>query len=353
MSDPSADRYQAIEKRLAEVEGENEILIERAEDIMLLGLVTEAISRLNEPEHIMETVLERISILKDVPYCALVKIDANTVSLAQEFTVLREAPHSEAKFEISQPVVEELEQGATLIPDSDLSPMWISLGFTSASAEPESAMLVPFVTTYHDRAALLLADTDRRPEVLAALLPLLEQVVRAATARVENASLFRELEELTVSLDRLVRERTSALSEANKELEKEVAERRRAEQDLRLAVTVFERAREGIIITSPDTTILAVNRAFCAITGYAEDEILGLTPKILASGRHDRLFYREMWDGIEKTGGWRGEIWNRRKSGEIYLEILSVTAVRNDHDELTHYVGLFSDISDREGSTDP
>ncbi len=353
MADPSADRCRALEKRLADVEGENEILIERAEDILLLGLVTEAISRQIEPEDIMATVLERISILKDVPYCALVKLDNNTVTLAQEYTVFREAPHRETRFEIPQTVVDELRQGATLIPDSDLSPMWISLGFTSAGVEFESAMLVPFVTTYHDRAALLLADTQRRPEILAALLPLLEQVIGTATARIENASLFRELEELTDSLDRLVRERTSALSQANQELEKEAVERRRAEEELRLAATVFERAREGIIITSPDTTILAVNRAFCAITGYAEEEILGLTPKILASGRHDRQFYREMWDAIEKTGGWRGEIWNRRKSGEVFAELLSITAVRDDHGELTHYVGMFSDLSDRAGSKDP
>jgi len=347
MGDPTADRHQALEKRLADVEGENEILIERAEDILLLGLVTEAISRQIEPEEIMATVLERISILKDVPYCALVELHDTTVTLAQEYTVFRETPQRRARLEIPRPVVDELQQGATLIPASEVGATWIALGFTSDDPTPKSAMLVPFVTTYHDRAALLLADTQRRPEVLAALLPLLEQVIRAATARVENASLFRELEELTESLDRLVRERTSALRQANKELEEEATERRRAEEDSRLAATFFNCAREGIIITSPDTTILTVNRAFCAITGYAKDEIVGLTPKILASGRHDRQFYGEMWAAVEKGGGWRGEIWNRRKSGEVYPETLSITAVRNERDELTHYVGLFSEINDR------
>jgi len=346
MDDAAALRYHALEKRLADAEGENEVLIERAEDILLLGLVTEAISRQIEPDEIMATVLERVSILKDVPYCALVMLDAATVSLAQEYTVFRETPHHPSRFEIPPSEVDELQQGAILIPDSDILAMWMTLGFTSDDPAPESAMLVPFETTYHDRAALLLIDTRRRPETLAALLPLLEQVIRAATARIENASLFRELEELTESLDRLVRKRTSALRQANKKLEKEAEERRRAEEESRLAVTFFECAREGIIITSPDTTILTVNRAFCAITGYAKEEIVGLTPGILASGRHDRQFYSEMWSSIEQTGGWRGEIWNRRKTGEIYAETLSITAVRNDRDELTHFVGIFSEISD-------
>ena len=108
-----------------------------------------------------------------------------------------------------------------------------------------------------------------------------------------------------------------------------------------------------IIITSSDTTILAVNRAFSEITGYAEEEVLGQTPKMLASGRHDQQFYREMWTALDETGGWRGDIWNRRKSGDVYPELLSITAVSNDDGELTHYVGMFCDISDRIGSTEP
>jgi len=347
MSDPSGDRCRALEKRLADVQGENEILIERAEDILLLGLVTEAISHQIVPEEIMATVLERISILKDVPYCGLVGLHDTTVTLVQEYTVFRDTWRRDTRLSISQLVIDDLQQGAALIPSSEVPALWVALDFTPEDPTPESAMLVPFITTYHDRAALLLADTQRRPEVLAALLPLLEQVIRTATYRIENASLFQELEELTESLDRLVRTRTAALSKANQELEREAADRRRAEEDSRLAATFFNCAREGIIITSPDTTILTVNRAFCAITGYAKEEILGQTPKILASGRHDRQFYEKMWAAIEETGGWRGEIWNRRKSGKAYSETLSITAVRDEHDELTHYVGVFSESSDR------
>ena len=333
MGDSAAERIAALEKRVADLRGENEILIERAEDILLLGLVAEAISQQIEPEDIMATVLERISILKDVPYCALVQLDGAAATLTQEYTVLRAVPNREAGFQVSPFVLDELQQGATLIPDSELSDIWASMGFRSADAKPASALLVPFVTTYPDQAGLLLVDTLRRPEILAALLPLLEQVTRAATARIENASLFQELEELTDSLNRIVRERTAALTQAN--------------QDLQLAATYFKSAREGIIITSPDTTILAVNQSFGAITGYAEEEVVGQTPKILASGRHDQQFYRDMWTAIEKTGAWRGEIWNRQKSGGVYQEMLSITALHDDDGDLTHYVGMFCEIDDQ------
>ncbi len=347
MSDAFEDRARALESRLTELEGENEILIERAEDILLLGLVTEAISRQDEPGDIMATALERISILKDVPYCALVTLDGRVATLNQEYSLFREKSPGETTFEVSPGVADELRQGAAPVPDEDLSSTWRSLGFGSLEPRPKSALLIPFVTTHHDRAALLLADPERRSEGLASLLPLLEQVISAAAARVENASLFRELDELTENLNRLVRERTKALGEANDELKKEVAERRRAEKEVKLAATFFQRAREGIIITSPDTTILTINQAFSSITGYSEQEIVGKTPAVLASGRHDREFYESMWTALENSGGWRGEIWNRRKSGVVYLESLSITAVRNDDGELTHYVGMFSEVGDR------
>jgi diguanylate cyclase (GGDEF)-like protein/PAS domain S-box-containing protein len=113
----------------------------------------------------------------------------------------------------------------------------------------------------------------------------------------------------------------------------------------RLMAKVFENAAEGVVITTPDGTILTVNRAFSEVTGYTAEEAVGRTPHILHSGRQDRDFYANMWRKLLADGDWQGEIWNRRKNGDVYLEWLSIACVRNEHGQTTHYVAIFSDIT--------
>ncbi|MFO1372852.1 MAG: EAL domain-containing protein [Candidatus Competibacteraceae bacterium] len=125
----------------------------------------------------------------------------------------------------------------------------------------------------------------------------------------------------------------------------DLTEQRHAQEHMRLVASVFENAGEGIIITDADQIILAVNRAFTEITGYTAEDMLGRRPKLLGSGRQDSLFYEQMWGKIHQGGRWRGEIWNVRKDGEVYPELLSISAVRNGDGHVTHYVGVFSDIS--------
>ncbi|MBH9576790.1 EAL domain-containing protein [Inhella proteolytica] len=114
----------------------------------------------------------------------------------------------------------------------------------------------------------------------------------------------------------------------------------------RLLASVFTHAREGITITDPQGTILEVNEAFCQVTGYRREEALGRNPRLLQSGRQSPGFYRTMWETLLRRGHWSGEIWNRRKSGEVYPEMLSISAVRDPQGTLQHYVALFSDISE-------
>ncbi|MGY6274820.1 sensor domain-containing protein [Methylomonas sp. MgM2] len=120
---------------------------------------------------------------------------------------------------------------------------------------------------------------------------------------------------------------------------------KRHEEHLRQAAAVFETTREGVIITDAECKIQRVNRAFCEITGYGSFEILGQTPSLLRSGRHPTEFYSTMWSDIAQSGHWQGEIWNRRKNGEIYPELLSISSVKNQRGELTNYVGVFADIT--------
>ena len=128
-------------------------------------------------------------------------------------------------------------------------------------------------------------------------------------------------------------------------IKQDITERKRAEEKLRQSAMVFESTRDGVVITDPDSRIVAVNRAYREITGYGEEEVLGRKPSILRSGRHDRAFYQAMWASVLETGYWQGEIWNRRKNGEIYPEWITISAVRDDKGELTHYVGVSTDVS--------
>ncbi len=126
---------------------------------------------------------------------------------------------------------------------------------------------------------------------------------------------------------------------------RDISERREYEEKLRLWASVFASAGEGIVITDPQGEIVAVNPAFTTITGYAEAEVLGKNPRFLRSGRHDAEFYTALWRSLSETGRWQGELWNKRKSGEIYPEWLTITSVRDTRGRQTHFVAVFSDIT--------
>ena len=127
----------------------------------------------------------------------------------------------------------------------------------------------------------------------------------------------------------------------------DITERKSSEERLQLAAKVVETANEGIMITNADAVIEAVNTAFTRITGYSPDEAIGAKPSILKSGRHDVDFYRDMWRILLETGQWQGEVWNRRKSGEVFIEWLSIATVRDASGNVSHMLGVFSDITAR------
>jgi diguanylate cyclase (GGDEF)-like protein/PAS domain S-box-containing protein len=125
----------------------------------------------------------------------------------------------------------------------------------------------------------------------------------------------------------------------------DITQRKNAEAEMLLAASVFKHAREGIMITAPDATIMDVNETFTRITGYARDEVLGQSPRMLSSDRQGAEFYAAMWQSLSTQGYWSGEIWNRRKNGEVFAEVQTISAVRDAQGKLQHYVALFSDIT--------
>ncbi|MGZ5052814.1 MAG: EAL domain-containing protein [Methylobacter sp.] len=124
-----------------------------------------------------------------------------------------------------------------------------------------------------------------------------------------------------------------------------ISERKRAEKKLQLVANVFSHAREGIMITDVEGTIIDVNDAFSSITGFSRDEVLGENPRILSSGRHGKDFYAAFWRALREKGFWCGEIWNRCKNGEIFAEMLTVSSIKDDQGETQQFVALFSDIT--------
>lgn len=122
-------------------------------------------------------------------------------------------------------------------------------------------------------------------------------------------------------------------------------QRANADTRLRQAVAVFDNTHEGVVITDLQSNIIAVNRAFTQITGFTEQEVLGCNPVILNSGRQDETFYQVLWESLLTVGHWRGEIWNRRKNGEVYPQLLDISTVRDDDGKAKNYVGVMTDIS--------
>lgn len=127
---------------------------------------------------------------------------------------------------------------------------------------------------------------------------------------------------------------------------RDITDRKQIEAELRISAVAFD-SREGMLITDANSKILRVNKAFTEITGYTAEEIVGKHPNLLRSDRHGPAFFQEMRESIRRYGKWQGEIWDRRKNGEVYPEWLTISAVKNKDNQVTHYVSTHHDISDR------
>ena len=134
-------------------------------------------------------------------------------------------------------------------------------------------------------------------------------------------------------------------------ISRDITDRKSASQQLSIAAIAFE-SQEAMFVTSADNVILRVNRAYTQITGYSAEQVVGKTPSILKSGRHDKHFYASMWHSINHNGSWMGEIWNRRKNGEHFPCQLNITAVKDANDEVTNYVATMIDISFSKAASD-
>ena len=170
-----------------------------------------------------------------------------------------------------------------------------------------------------------------------------------------NRRHLRVVRAINADQERLIALRTGELADANRKLADEVdlhrhSARQLAESEARYRA-VFDGAAEGIIVTDAESRITQVNPAFCRITGYAAAEVLGRTPALLASGRHDADYFAQMYDSLAREGNWQGEMWNRRKSGDLYVQWISIVRV-GAADDIQGYIAPLSDIPSRKALED-
>lgn len=171
---------------------------------------------------------------------------------------------------------------------------------------------------------------------------------------------FARESELRLLAEKALKLEHASLVEANRQLAVEVEERESIQTELtksyaelqlnsgrlQLAANVYNNISEGVMITDPTGNIVSVNPAFHSMTGYLAEELVGKNPRTLKSGKHTTDFYQSLWQSVEREGYWRGEIWNRRKNGSLFLTRQTITAIRDNHGELQHYVSVQSDITE-------
>ena len=167
----------------------------------------------------------------------------------------------------------------------------------------------------------------------------------------ETALLDREGNETPVSQLLMVHRDKFGNPEFLSTIMRDITASKLTENALRIAATAFE-SQEGIMVTDAKNIILRVNQAFTRITGYTAEESVGQTPRLLSSGRQDKFFYGALWECLNRTGAWEGEIWNRRKNGEIYPEHLTITVVKDANGIITNYVATLTDITTSKAASD-
>ena len=187
-------------------------------------------------------------------------------------------------------------------------------------------------------------ETQKHKKFLQAKL--LQKVSQLKSSHLALEQSKNDLQSAYEEIEQRVIERTHELHAVNKQLRQEVLEHRQARISLNLKNKAFENTSEAIVITNSLGIIVDINIAFSTISGYSRNEVIGKNPGNFKSGRHDEQFYQTMWQTLTKTGCWSGEIWDRRKNGELYPKHLVINAVKNEDQKPTHYVGVFSDITE-------
>ena len=224
-----------------------------------------------------------------------------------------------------------------VVNDVSNHPNWAAFRELTERANLSACWSEPIVSMTGEVLGTFAMYYNEPAEPAPAELMAIQLAAQMAASAIERVQSQQSLQEMNTTLERRVAEETRALLESYKKLEV-------AELNARLSAVAFE-TNDSIVITNQNGQILHVNRSFIQLTGYTAEEVVGKTPRVLRSGRHDGDFYGEMWRAIRTEGFWNGEIWHKRKDGHEYLQRLTVTAVRDASGKVTHYVGDGQDLT--------
>ncbi|PXW99388.1 PAS domain S-box-containing protein/diguanylate cyclase (GGDEF)-like protein [Sphaerotilus hippei] len=231
--------------------------------------------------------------------------------------------------------------------DMRMPPGWDGVQTIERLWQVDARLQVVICTAYSDYAwHEVLERLDARDRLLILKKPFdaieVSQMADTLTAKWQAT---RQAMQHASTLETQVRARTAELEAANRQLQQELAERQRTSAQLQLAASVFDNAMDGIVVTDERSCILSVNPAFTTLTGYTAAEAIGRKLSLLRSDRNEPNFYREQWNLLLQAGRWTGELWNRRKDGEVFCEWLNISAVPVTPGQPARYVGIFNDVT--------
>ena len=344
MTGEREERLLRLEDELRAALAENEKLKEQAEDVLIVGRLAETIAGHDDETAMIAGFLDQLSVLKNLAYCGVFDVEGDGVS-ARLGRGRFGGDGAPARLRVSPEILAALTKGSSL-PPNGWSLHARSLMFEVGRFQARSLFAVPFLIPGRIPALLVVADDRRTPDQMAGFIPLLGQMIRMARGRIESRERLAEMSRVRGDLDRKLQHRSGEYEAASRRLESEIAERRKAQEFLRLSAIVVEHTSDGVVITDAEERIVAVNRAFTEVTGYTSEEVAGKTPRVLASGRHDKAFWEAVWASVREKGRWQGEVWNRRMGGEVFPVFLNIGAVRRAGGGVTNYFGVFSDLSE-------
>ncbi|MEW4487471.1 SpoIIE family protein phosphatase [Thalassoglobus sp. JC818] len=240
--------------------------------------------------------------------------------------------------QLLQPVDSNPHTFRVVAEDIGAHPAWNALAGWANRTGMKSCWSQPVMSFSGDVVGVFSMFYDQQSHPAPVELEVLEIAAQLAAIAIDHDRSQKLQKEVYRTLRQRVAEETEHLSQANDKL-------RKTREDLRLAAVAFD-THDSIVITDRSGIILRVNDSFTALTGYSHEEVVGQTPRMLRSGRHEDEFYQEMWKAISEVGYWEGRIWNRRKDGTEYLQRLTITSLKDDTGKVTHYVGDGQDITD-------